>query len=49
VSQVEEAVNEMTAATGAAPVVIGKSLGSLAAPLIADRGLPAVGFTPLLR
>jgi hypothetical protein len=48
VSQVEEAVNEMTAATGAAPVVIGKSLGSLAAPLIADRGLPAVWFTPLL-
>jgi alpha-beta hydrolase superfamily lysophospholipase len=47
-SQVEEAVDELTAATGAPPVVIGKSLGSLAAPLIADRGLAAVWFTPLL-
>jgi pimeloyl-ACP methyl ester carboxylesterase len=47
-SQVESAVEEMTAATGAAPVVIGKSLGSLAAPLVADRGLAAVWFTPLL-
>jgi hypothetical protein len=48
-SQVAEAVDELTAATGAAPVVIGKSLGSLAAPLVADRGLSAVWFTPLLR
>ena len=47
-SQVESAVEEMTAATGAAPVVIGKSLGSLAAPVVADRGLAAVWFTPLL-
>jgi predicted alpha/beta-hydrolase family hydrolase len=47
-SQVESAVDEMTAATGTAPVVIGKSLGSLAAPLVADRGLAAVWFTPLL-
>jgi hypothetical protein len=47
-SQVESAIEEMTAATGAAPVVIGKSLGSLAAPLVADRGLAAVWFTPLL-
>jgi pimeloyl-ACP methyl ester carboxylesterase len=47
-SQVESAIDEMTAATGAAPVVIGKSLGSLAAPLVADRGLAAVWFTPLL-
>ena len=47
-SQVESAVEEMTAATGAAPVLIGKSLGSLAAPVAADRGLPAVWFTPLL-
>ena len=38
----------MMAATGTAPVVIGKSLGSLAAPLVADRGLAAVWFTPLL-
>jgi hypothetical protein len=29
-------------------VVFGKSLGSMAAPLIAERGLPAVWFTPLL-
>ena len=48
VSQVTSAIDEMTSATGAAPVVIGKSLGSLAAPLVADRGLAAVWFTPLL-
>jgi len=47
-SQVESAVDEVTAATGAAPVVVGKSLGLLAAPLVADRGLAAVWFTPLL-
>ena len=47
-SQVESAIEEATEATGAAPVVIGKSLGSLAAPLVADRGLAAVWFTPLL-
>jgi hypothetical protein len=47
-SQVESAVAEITAATGAAPLVIGKSLGSLAAPVAADRGLAAVWFTPLL-
>ena len=47
-AQVESAVDELTAATGAAPVVVGKSLGSLAAPLVADRGLAAVWFTPLL-
>ena len=47
-SQVEEAVDELTAATGTVPLVIGKSLGSLAAPLVADRGLAAVWFTPLL-
>jgi hypothetical protein len=29
-------------------VVIGKSLGSAAAPLVAERGLPAVWLTPLL-
>jgi predicted alpha/beta-hydrolase family hydrolase len=48
ISQVEEAVDELTATTGTAPIIIAKSLGSLAAPLIADRGLPAVWFTPLL-
>jgi hypothetical protein len=47
-SQVESAVDEVVVATGAAPVVIGKSLGSLAAPLVADRGLAAAWFTPLL-
>jgi predicted alpha/beta-hydrolase family hydrolase len=47
-SQVESAVDEVTAATGAPPVVIGKSLGSLAATVAADRGLAAVWFTPLL-
>jgi hypothetical protein len=47
-SQVTSAIEEMTAATGTAPVIIGKSLGSLAAPVVADRGLAAVWFTPLL-
>lgn len=47
-SQVTSAIDEMMAATGTAPLVIGKSLGSLAAPLVADRGLAAVWFTPLL-
>jgi hypothetical protein len=47
-SQVNSAVDEMTAATGAAPIIIGKSLGSLAAPVVADHGLTAVWFTPLL-
>jgi dienelactone hydrolase len=46
--QVAAAVDDITAATGLAPVVIGKSMGSLAAPLVADRGLAAVWFTPLL-
>jgi hypothetical protein len=31
---------------GAAPVVIGKLLGSLVAPVAADRGLTAAWFTP---
>ena len=47
-AQVAAVVDEVTAATGSAPVVIGKSLGSMAAPLVADRGLPAVWLTPLL-
>jgi len=46
--QVESAVEQVTKATGAAPVIIGKSLGSLAAPLVAELGLAAVWFTPLL-
>jgi predicted alpha/beta-hydrolase family hydrolase len=48
ISQVESAIDGVTTATGAAPLVIGKSLGSLAAPVVADRGLAAVWFTPLL-
>ena len=48
VSQVEEAVDELRATTATAPLVIAKSLGSLAAPLAADRSLAAVWFTPLL-
>jgi hypothetical protein len=48
VAQVTSAIEEMAATTGAAPVVIGKSLGSLAAPVTADLGLAAVWFTPLL-
>jgi hypothetical protein len=49
VSQVSEAVDAVEAAAGAAaPLLIGKSLGSLAAPVAADRGLPAVWLTPML-
>lgn len=48
ISQVETVIADLTTATGAAPLVIGKSLGSLGAPVVADRGLPAVWFTPLL-
>jgi pimeloyl-ACP methyl ester carboxylesterase len=47
--RVTEAVDAVAAATGvAAPVVIGKSLGSLAAPVAAGRWLPAVWLTPVL-
>lgn len=34
--------------TGRMELLVGKSLGTLAAPLAADRGLPAVWLTPLL-
>jgi hypothetical protein len=48
-ARVGEAVDAAATVTGvAAPVVIGKSLGSLAAPVAADRGLPAVWLTPVL-
>jgi hypothetical protein len=48
-AQVAAALDETAVATGVTtPVVIGKSLGSLAAPLVADRGLATVWFTPLL-
>jgi hypothetical protein len=44
-----ERAERMLAATSAGTVaVIGKSLGSAAAPLVAERGLPAVWLTPLL-
>ncbi|MEV0809267.1 alpha/beta hydrolase [Micromonospora sp. NPDC050200] len=42
VGQVEQALGERT------DLLVGKSLGSLAAPLAADRELPAVWLTPLL-
>jgi hypothetical protein len=48
-AQVAAAIDETVKTTGiAAPVVIGKSIGTLAAQLAADRGLPAVWLTPLL-
>jgi hypothetical protein len=48
-ARVSEAVDAVVAATGvAAPVVIGKSLGSLGARVAADRGLPAMWLTPVL-
>jgi hypothetical protein len=47
-ARVKAAVDEVTTAAGPAPVIIGKSLGSLAAPVAADGGLTAVWFTPLL-
>ena len=42
-ARVNEAVDAAAAMGVAAPVVIGKSLGSLAASVTAGRGLPAVG------
>jgi hypothetical protein len=48
-TRVAAALDEVAATSGVtAPALIGKSLASLAAPLAADRGLPAVWFTPLL-
>jgi len=48
-SQVNVAIEETAAATGVAvPLLVGKSLGTLAAVVAADRRLPAVWFTPLL-
>lgn len=46
---IRERAEEALGATDAGlVVVIGKSLGSAAAPLAAERGLPAVWLTPLL-
>lgn len=48
-TRVASALDEVGTAAGVmGPVLIGKSLGTLAAPLAADRGLAAVWFTPLL-
>jgi hypothetical protein len=48
-TRVARALDEVAAASGVTtPVLISKSLGTLAAPLAADRDLPAVWFTPLL-
>jgi hypothetical protein len=45
----ERAASALEAVSSSATVaVIGKSLGSAAAPLVAERGLPAVWLTPLL-
>jgi hypothetical protein len=34
---------------GGSPLLVGKSLGTFASALAADRGLPAIWYTPLLR
>jgi hypothetical protein len=48
-AQVTAAIDAAVAATAVAtPVVIGKSLASLSAPVIADRGLTAIWLTPIL-
>jgi len=44
----DRAKRALEAASADTVVVIGKSLGSAAAPLVAERGLPAVWLTPLL-
>ena len=46
--KVAAAVEQLMKAAGAPPLVVGKSLGSLSAPLTADRALAAIWFTPLL-
>lgn len=47
-ARVGRAVADLDEAGSGAPVIFGKSLGTMAAPVAADRGLPAVWFTPLL-
>jgi len=44
----KRAANALEATDAASVAVIGKSLGSAAAPLVAERRLPAVWLTPLL-
>lgn len=47
-AQVAQALDDVVTSGAAAPVVIGKSLGSLAARLAVGRGLAMVWFTPVL-
>ena len=47
-ARVWAAVEDLTAAGADVTVIVGKSLGSRAAPVAAEHGLPAVWFTPLL-
>jgi hypothetical protein len=44
----ERAVSALAATDADHVVVVGKSLGSVAAPLVAERALPAIWLTPLL-
>jgi predicted alpha/beta-hydrolase family hydrolase len=46
--RVTVALTELAAAGLGSPVILGKSLGSVAAPVVADWGAAAVWFTPLL-
>lgn len=48
VAQVRTAVSQASAIAGAPPLVIAKSLGTLAAPVAAEWGLAAIWLTPLL-
>jgi hypothetical protein len=43
-----QALSALDATDAELTVVVGKSLGSAAAPLVSERGLPAVWLTPLL-
>ncbi|MFF5052230.1 alpha/beta hydrolase [Micromonospora sp. NPDC000663] len=50
VDQVNVVLDKLAAARpGAVPLLIGKSLGSHAAPVAVERGLPAIWLTPLLQ
>jgi predicted alpha/beta-hydrolase family hydrolase len=46
--RVTAALTELAATGMGSPVIFGKSLGSVAAPVVASRGVAAVWFTPLL-
>ena len=49
IAQVTAAIDATVASAGVpAPVAIGKSLVSLSAPVVADRGLAAIWLTPVL-